>query len=328
MRWFVPDFHNFTDFFGRIAAAEGSDCSPVNMILLQKKYSILTAFEGGFLFRYYSGGENRSGYAFPLRIAESECACTDAAQPGAQNSFDAAVSAIVDDAKTNGRALKFCLLTEAQKNLVAERLGALYGTSLEWATDRNDSDYIYDRRKLAELAGKTYHKKKNHVSRFLRIHDGEWEFRSLSLCDIADDMIFVARNWLEERLGKETPEPAASENSREERRVLESEFESIQTAVANKTKLGLEGGTLYIRGKPVAMTLASKISRKLLDVHFEKCLQEAAADGGYAVINWCFAHSCDGYDFLNREEDMGVEGLRKAKLSYHPETILDKFYSR
>ena len=317
MNWSVlslEDFHFLKDCV-LSADFEGSDTSLVNIFLLQKKYDTKTAICDGFLFRYYTGAENRTGYGFPLKLCDEKLPENER-----NHTLNDALSSIICDSKSSGRELKFCLLTENQKNEIDSILRADFGLQLEWQTNRDDCDYIYERKKLAALQGKTYHKKKNHVSRFLRLHEGNWEFRSLNLCAITDDMIFVAEKWLEERF-------ATVEISEEDKNVLNLEHEMIKTALQNKEDFALDGGVLYTNGAPVAMTLASRISEKTLDVHFEKCLSEAATAGAYAAINWCFANAADSYDFLNREEDMGVEGLRKAKLSYHPDVLLEKFYS-
>ena len=314
MNWSIltlKDFHFLKEILD-FTNLEGSDTSLVNIFLLQKKYDTKTAINKGFLFRYYTGSENRTGYGFPIKIKNERYTLSDA------------LSEIIKDSESSGnsgvRPLKFCLLTENQKELVDSVLKKDFDISLNWKTNRDDDDYIYSREKLAALQGKTYHKKKNHVSRFLRNYEGNWEFRSLNLCSITSDMIFVAEKWLEERF-------LTVEMTDNEKKILNLEFEMIKTALENKNDFSLEGGVLYTGGKPVAMTLASKISEGILDIHFEKCLSDAAKDGAYAAINWCFANSCDSYEFLNREEDMGVEGLRKAKLSYHPDKMTEKYYS-
>ena len=318
MNWSIltlKDFHCLKDCL-LSSDLEGSDTSLVNIFLLQKKYDTKTAIEKGFLFRYYTGAENRTGYGFPLKLCDSKMPESDR-----KHTLSEAISLIIEDAKLMGRKVKFCLLSESQKNQIDSVLKSDFPEiKIDWQTNRDDCDYIYLRQNLASLQGKTYHKKKNHVSRFQRIYEGNWEFRSLNLCAISEDMIFVAEKWLEERF-------ATVEMSEEDKRILKLEHEMIKTALINKEDFALDGGVLYTNGKPVAMTLASRISEKMLDVHFEKCLSGAALAGAYAAINWCFANSCDSYEFLNREEDMGVEGLRKAKLSYHPDILLEKFYS-
>lgn len=85
----------------------------------------------------------------------------------------------------------------------------------------------------------------------------------------------------------------------------------------------MSGAVLYVEDKPVAMTLGSEISQNVYDVNFEKALREY--DGVYAVINNEFAKTLTKYKYINREEDMGLEGLRKAKLSYNPVIILDRY---
>ena len=323
MNWSIltlKDFHFLKDCLIS-QGLEGSDTSLVNIFLLQKKYDTKTAVHNGFLFRYYTGNENRTGYGYPLKLCDNKLPDSEK-----KHTLSEAISAIIEDAKSNGRQIKFCLLTENQKNTLVEVIRSDFPKLIiEWQTNRDDVDYLYSREKLAALQGKTYHKKKNHVSKFLRTYEGNWEFRSLNLCSITEDMILVAEKWLEERLA--LADSGAITLTDSEKKVLALENEMIKTALKNKEDFALDGGVLYTNGTPVAMTLASKISDKILDVHFEKCLSEAASSGAYAAINWCFANACESYEFLNREEDMGVEGLRKAKLSYHPDKLLEKFHS-
>ena len=83
------------------------------------------------------------------------------------------------------------------------------------------------------------------------------------------------------------------------------------------------GAVLYVDDKPAAMTAGSEISELCFDVMFEKALR--AYDGIYAVINNEFAKTLTRYKYINREEDLGIEGLRRAKLSYYPAIIYDRF---
>jgi len=322
MNWSIltlKDFHFLKDCL-IFQSLEGSDTSLVNIFLLQKKYDTKTAVHKGFLFRYYTGSENRTGYGFPLKLCDKKLPDSEK-----NHTLSEAVAAIKEDAESNQRSIKFCLLTKEQKDLLTSVLEKDFGLELEWQTERDDADYLYEREKLAALQGKSYHKKKNHVSKFLRTYEGNWEFRSLNLCSITEDMIHVAGKWLEERFSLADSGEINLTDS--EKKILTLEHEMIKTALENKDDFALDGGVLYTKGKAVAMTLASKISDTTIDVHFEKCLSDAASSGAYAAINWCFANACDSYQFLNREEDMGVEGLRKAKLSYHPDKLLEKFYS-
>ena len=74
----------------------------------------------------------------------------------------------------------------------------------------------------------------------------------------------------------------------------------------------------------MAFCIASLLSQNITDVHFEKCLSTYTRDDGYAIINNEFSKTVQT-EYINREEDLGIEGLRKAKLSYYPEKVLEKF---
>lgn len=172
---------------------------------------------------------------------------------------------------------------------------------------------MYLRENLAELPGSHYQKKRNHISRFKRTYGENWEFKAYPENDIAADILTISHKWY-------------AENHNENELFLQLEQESIELALQNADLLNLRGGVLYINGEPAAMTLAAPISPDVLDVIYEKSFGDFEKNGAYAVINQQFARRCQNFLYLNREEDMGVEGLRKAKLSYKPTMILDKFY--
>jgi hypothetical protein len=92
--------------------------------------------------------------------------------------------------------------------------------------------------------------------------------------------------------------------------------------------LGLFGGVLYVAGVPAAMTMASAISSQCIDVHFEKAVGTFAAEGAFAAVNQAFASSeaAVPYPYINREEDMGIPGLRQVKEAYRPAFKVEKYY--
>ena len=287
----------------------GSDTSVANLFLLQEKYNTELKIHKDILFRYYYGDENRTGYGFPLPMKNLT---TTGNSP--ENWLKTALEHIFEDARINSRPVAFCLLTGPQKAQINEILTKFFpDRSVNWKTNRDDCDYIYLREKLAELPGSLYQKKRNHISRFNRIYGTNWEFKAYPENDIAQDILTVSQKWYEEKQG-------------ENLEVLRLEHESIEQALQNRELLNLRGGVLYINGEPAAMTLACPISPDVLDVIYEKSFAEYEKNGAYAVINQQFSKRCQSFLYLNREEDMGVEGLRKAKLSYKPEMILEKFY--
>ena len=101
------------------------------------------------------------------------------------------------------------------------------------------------------------------------------------------------------------------------------EVDVIREALENLEPFGMRGILLYVDDKPVAMALGNEISPLCFDINFEKALTEY--DGSYSVINNEFAKRLTNYTYINREEDMGIEGLKKAKLSYHPAIIYDRY---
>jgi hypothetical protein len=294
----------------------GSDASFANIFLLRKKYGTQIALQDGFLFRYYNGQGSRRGYAFPLGTGEPQ----------------AALKLIAEDARESGRPLEFCLVDEPRAQILRENFDTLH-----FEENRGDSDYIYFAEGLASLAGNQYKKKRNHVSRFNRTYS-DYEIRPLTPENYADALT-VEKSWLYiETLGEssdtdcectcECEEAAWAERSEDEKS-RHAEYCAIVEALENFDKLGLNGAVLYVEGKPVGMTMASEIAPGAWDIHFEKVIDEYAVNGGYAIINKLFAERlvAAGAKFINREEDINIEGLRKAKLSYYPQTILDKMHA-
>jgi hypothetical protein len=103
-----------------------------------------------------------------------------------------------------------------------------------------------------------------------------------------------------------------------------NERQAIVFALEHFEELGLSGGILYANDKIVAFTFGMPINKETFGVHVEKA--DTTVEGAYAMINFEFAnHIPETFTYINREEDLGIEGLRKAKLSYQPETILEKF---
>ena len=300
---------NLSDFewVGQNLRAEkllGSDSAPASIFLLQDKYGIELLVKDGFLFRRYNGTGSRNGFGFPLAVSEN-------------SALKNALSFLVEKCSAEKTPLRFCLCTLDQKNEIDSCLAENFPEiKISWNSDRNDSDYIYLAKNLAELPGQKFHRKKNHIARFMRLYENRWEFRTFPQNDIADDIIYIEEKWLDEK--------SSSIGNPDHALLLEKK--SITSAVEFHSALNIRGGVLYVDKKPAAMTLVSPVSSQVLDIHFEKALSDYAADGAYSVVNNLFAKESENFLYLNREEDMGVEGLRKAKLSYKPDIILDKFY--
>lgn len=172
--------------------------------------------------------------------------------------------------------------------------------------DRDSSDYIYRRSDLAELAGKKYHQKRNHLARF---NKSEYDFSLISEKDFNECIYFLAENYNDKA---DTDFSAVAEQY------------AINTYFSNFSELELVGGIIRTDGRISAVTVGEPLNADTFCVHIEKA--DRSIDGIYAGINNCFVRECmGGFDYVNREEDLGIEGLRKAKLSYHPVFILNKY---
>ena len=188
--------------------------------------------------------------------------------------------------------LKLHPLTEA----VAEAIHGAYPDS-KLTLCEGKCEYVYERSDLALLGGKRYHAKRNHIAKFDKSYVGEYT-------EITPESLHILRECAHHLFG-------VIENSPKD------EFKAILCAIDNFEKLKLRAGVLTVDGKYVAYSIGSVINGDTVDIHFEKA--DRSYEGSYAKINNCFArYSWSDMRYLNREEDLGIEGLRKAKLSYYP----------
>lgn len=283
------------------ARAVNSDLAWVNLLLLAPKYDTEIALEDGVLYRYYGDRARLCGYTFPC--APSLLDSGDEALRRAE----AALRRLEEDARERGRALRFCLLSPAEK----ERLERLRPGAWRFHCARGNDDYLYRRSDLAELPGTAYHSKRNHVSRFLRDHaDAEAEPLHEGNVDAFRE---VAEAWLDSMSSAAGGSP----------RALQHEWRAIDAALRLRAPLSLEGTLLRVGGRPAAMALTSFISPSVADVHYEKCHPDFR--GAYALINRETARRLSSAALINREEDLGLEGLRQAKLSYKPCRLVEKW---
>ena len=171
---------------------------------------------------------------------------------------------------------------------------------------RNQYDYIYRRTNLATLHGKHLDAKRNHIHRFRAEHP-DFEYRPLKP-EMFDECRHLTEIWLEEK----------NENRNE---TIDAEHRVMETIFSNWDALGMIGGSIFVDGRMVAFTYGSAVTSDTFDVCVEKA--DRHVEGSFAIINQQFAeHLPEQYIYLNREEDMGILGLRQAKLSYHPEILL------
>lgn len=187
-----------------------------------------------------------------------------------------------------------------------EMLENLFPDSFTAEYDRDSSDYIYRRTDLAELSGRKYHQKRNHLAKFNTL---DYDFSIIDEKDFDECIYFLTGNYNDKA---DTEFSAVAEQY------------AINTYFSNFRELELVGGIIRIDGRICAVTIGEPINSDTFCVHIEKA--DRFYDGIYTGINNCFVRACmSGFDYVNREEDLGIEGLRKAKLSYHPDFLLNKY---
>lgn len=192
---------------------------------------------------------------------------------------------------------------EARKKLIEWFPG-----EFELDADRGDFDYVYTVEKLSTLRGKKLHGKRNHIARFK--DDNDWSYEPLSKENV-NECRNMAKLWIDQR------EEKWNEEMEQEMRVLEKAFVYFD-------ELGLFGGILRKKGELVAFTMGERLNSNTMVVHFEKAFPEL--QGAYPMINQQFVlDKGQEFTFVNREEDTGDLGLRKAKLSYYPDILLKKY---
>ncbi len=185
-----------------------------------------------------------------------------------------------------------------------EKLAPYIATATE---QEGDGDYLYRTTDLANLPGRAYHSKKSHIAAFSR--QFKWEYEPLTAGNAAE-AVALTKAWCKER-GACRDESIAAERC------------AVRELLGDLGRFGIVGGLLRVDGQAVAYTFGSPVNERVFDVQVEKAL--SAYPGAYAVINREFAARMTDYEYLNRENDMGIEGLRRAKRSYHPSVFLKKF---
>ncbi|MBP1585407.1 MAG: DUF2156 domain-containing protein [Lachnospiraceae bacterium] len=300
IEWKTPELSDVPEM-RRLAGesgSQGSDSSAVNIFLLREKYNIRISFCDGMLYRLYTGNRmpGRAGLTFPLGP-----------------DVEKGMAKIREDCEERGKAPCFIFLTEEQRSIVAD-----FFPDMVFDTSDGNYDYTYTAEHLAHLAGKDNEKKRNRVNRFCRLYP-DWEIRYLdrNACSLRlSDMITIEQRWF------------ADQQERPDSTFLER-IEIYETCKYWK-ELDMIGAIIYSGDDPVAMTMASEISPGCFDIHFEKCYGEYAHAGGFSAINKFFAEHLltkYGAKWINREEDIGLEGLRKAKMAYRPDLLLKKYHT-
>lgn len=204
----------------------------------------------------------------------------------------------------NGEEFRMHLIKKEQFEVLQE----MYGAQVQIEYDRDIADYVYETEKLINLSGKKYHGKKNHINRFMATHE-DWKYESITEENV-EECIEMAKEW-------------GQLNGCDQDTNKNAELQVTIMGLKMLKELELKGGLIRAEGKVIAFTFGQPISSDTFGVHVEKAF--AHIQGAYPLINREFLKAeASWYTYVNREEDTGSDGLRKAKLSYHPVFLIEK----
>ncbi|MDD6135099.1 MAG: phosphatidylglycerol lysyltransferase domain-containing protein [Selenomonadaceae bacterium] len=185
------------------------------------------------------------------------------------------------------------------------------GASFAIEADRDNFDYVYLAEKLISLSGRKLHSKKNHLNAFRKLYP-QAEYLPITE-EILSDCLEELQRWYDIRIKDEPDDPFIGWESRAIREVFE-----------DYAYFGLKGGAIRLDGRIIAFTFGEQLNTDSVVVHVEKA--DPNIRGAYPAINQAYVKNCwQGMTYINREEDMGHEGLRKAKESYKPVKMIEKF---
>ena len=244
------------------------------------------------LFSHFYG---RSVYPYPIGSGDKK----------------AVIEAILLDARDRGIPCRITGMTDADR----QELEELFPDTFVFRSDRDTSDYVYAIDDLADLKGRKFQKKRNHVNRFRTEHP-DFQVVPLTVCNmpLAQHMI---NDWYRIRM-KEDPEGNYM-----------MENIALSRACRKYEALGMDGILLMDGDQVLAVTMGSRMGAETFDIHFEKAREDV--EGAYAAVNCEFARYLrlkhPHIAYLDREDDMGLEGLRRAKLSYNPHHMVGKHWA-
>ncbi len=269
-----------------------------------------------FTCEYPFGNIFSYGAKMLIEVAEVEgCLITKCSQdnflmyccPLGKGDMKKAVEFILSDAKKDGREFEIFGISPDSAEFLSREFHGVFDISLS----RDTFDYIYLSDDLINLSGKKYQPKRNHISFFMR--NNNWSYERITKDNIPE-CLKMSKVWLRGAL-------------EEYKADLEAELKIIERVFENYEELGYIGGLIRADGKVIAYTMGERMTDEMFCVHIEKAFSDIR--GAYPMINQQFVkNELSQYKYINREDDTGAENLRKAKLSYYPAILAEKYEAK
>lgn len=260
-----------------------------NLYAWNAKFKTVYAIEHRTIFLRFQDSDGQTYYMMPI---------------GKMPLIDA-FKLIEEDAKIN----KIPFQMKGISSEMWEKIRNEIPGEFRYLPDRNNDEYIYLSEKLINLSGKKLQSKRNHINRF-KADNPDWEYFPLTSQKELEECAYILDEWEEVNTSKAD---------------FSQRYDYIATKIMleNFEYLQLRGGAIRVNGKIVAFTIGEQLTADTFVVHVEKAFSEV--NGAYTIINQQFIkHEASQYKYINREEDMGIANLRKAKMSYYPDLLLEE----
>ncbi|MDD4819848.1 MAG: GNAT family N-acetyltransferase [Flavobacteriales bacterium] len=280
-------FEKYTHFSGKM----NCDLSFTNCYIWNP-HARWCIVEGFMVVRFNIDAGEKIGYCEPLGDGDIE----------------KVLALMLKDAHEYSQPLRLFNMSEEFAKKIKE---SSFSKVLHIYTDRSMYDYVYSAERLRTLPGKELQPKRNHINQFTRLYN----YRVEELTKVHyTQVVELLDRWVQEK-------------ERTERyQAYFLELENIRRSFEYFDQLALRGIALYVDDKMVAFTYGSAINNTTFDIHIEKA--DTAYTGVFSMINQQFLQRLPlSYTYVNREEDMGIPGLRKSKMSYHPDVLYPKWYA-
>jgi len=277
------------DRFFRQRRYENAECNFTNMYMWRKGYSIEWAVIDDFLCIKAGRPDSTPFILCPFGLDDS------------------ALGSVIDKVADYLTQHQLPFIMKGVSEEMMTVLQKVKPGFLTFSDDRNNHDYVYSTEDLINLAGRKYHSKQNHLNFFKRTY--EYRYEAIT-SELIQPCMLSAREWY-------TTHNGSDDDS------LKREYQAIIDVLANFERLAVQGGAIMLDNKVAAFSFGEKLNSDTAVIHVEKGLD---VRGLYQVINQEFCRNAwSDLAYVNREEDMGIEGLRRAKLSYHPVKMIKKY---
>lgn len=220
--------------------------------------------------------------------------------------LDKAFDEIMEDVKCSGKSF----MMKGVTTRMWEDIEAIMPGRFEYTHDRNNDEYIYLSEKLIHLSGKKLQSKRNHINRF-KSDNPNWSYSPITTPKEIEQCLKMLVDWEEDK------------NEQKNDKSLRYDYIATKIMLDNLQTLELKAGAIKIDGKIIAFSIGERLVDDTFVVHVEKAYSDI--NGAYTIMNQQFVeHEATSFKYINREDDLGIESLRKAKLSYQPDILLQE----